>query len=409
VTTNHKLFKMKKLALTLLILFISCQSNNKNEFENKVISEIKKTDIPAVVMGKIHKSGQMDFYSFGPSRYDRNDTIGKKNIFRIASMTKAIASVAALQLVERGEITLDEPLDKLLPEMSSIPILNDSNEIVKPKKSITLRHLLTHTAGFGYDFTSPKLNKWNKIKNGVNWQFNDKPRVFEAGSSFLYGTNIDWVGVLIEKISGINLEDYLRKNITGPLQMNSTWFNVPDELFEKTVTYYKRDKDKRELIPQETYVRKKVTKFNAGGGLSSSPEDYGKFLLCMINKGAINGIRILKEETFDLLNSPQLTEFKQIHRSFPNRTNNEPRGDKDTFYDNYDNWTLAWGYDENSIVRPVGTAYWAGIRNTFFTIDFKNDFALVYMTQVNPFNDMNAFNLFTSFERLIYEDIKSTK
>jgi CubicO group peptidase (beta-lactamase class C family) len=398
---------MKKLALTLLVLFISCQSNDKNEFENKVISEIKKTDIPAVVMGKIHKSGQMDFYSFGPSRYDRNDTIGKKNIFRIASMTKAIASVAALQLVERGEITLDEPLDKLLPEMSSIPILNDSNEIVKPKKSITLRHLLTHTAGFGYDFTSPKLNKWNKIKNGINWQFNDKPRVFEAGSSFLYGTNIDWVGVLIEKISGINLEDYLRKYITGPLQMNSTWFNVPDELFKKTVTYYKRDKDKGKLIPQETYVRKKVTKFNAGGGLSSSPEDYGKFLLCMINKGALNGIRILKEETFDLLNSPQLTEFKQIHRSFPNRTNNEPRGDKDTFYDNYDNWTLAWGYDENSIVRPVGTAYWAGIRNTFFTIDFKNDFALVYMTQVNPFNDMNAYNLFTSFERLIYEDIKN--
>jgi CubicO group peptidase (beta-lactamase class C family) len=402
---------MKKLALTLLILIliISCQSNNKNEFENKVMSEIKKTDIPAVVMGKIHKSGQMDFYSFGPSRYDRNDTISKKNIFRIASMTKAIASVAALQLVERGKITLDEPLDKFLPEMTSIPILNDNIEIVKPKKSITLRHLLTHTAGFGYDFTSPKLNKWNTIKNGINWQFNYEPRVFEAGSSFLYGTNIDWVGVLIEKISGINLEDYLRKNITGPLQMNSTWFNVPDELSKKTVTYYKRDRDNGKLIPQETYVRKKATKFNAGGGLSSSPEDYGKFLLCMINKGALYGIRILKEETFDLLNSPQLTEFKQIHRSFPNRTNNEPRGDKDTFYDNYDNWTLAWGYDENSIVRPVGTAYWAGIRNTFFTIDFKNDFALVYMTQLNPFNDMNAFNLFTSFERLIYEDIKSAK
>ena len=105
MTINLKLFKMKKLALTLLILIliISCQSNNKNEFENKVMSEIKKTDIPAVVMGKIHKSGQMDFYSFGPSRYDRNDTISKKNIFRIASMTKAIASVAALQLVERGK------------------------------------------------------------------------------------------------------------------------------------------------------------------------------------------------------------------------------------------------------------------------------------------------------------------
>ena len=150
--------------------------------------------------------------------------------------------------------------------------------------------------------------------------------------------------------------------------MNSTWFNVSDELFEKTVTYYKRDKDQESLYLRKLMSEKRLQSL-AGGGLSSSPEDYGKFLLCMINKGVLNGIRILKEETFDLLNSPQLTEFKQIHRSFPNRTNNEPRGDKDTFYDNYDNWTLAWGYDENSIVRPVGTAYWAGIRNTF-TIDF---------------------------------------
>ena len=169
---------MKIPKAIFIFLLISCQSHDKNGFEKKVLDEIQKTDIPAVVMGKIYKSGKMDFYSFGPSRSDRNDTINEKNIFWIASMTKALASVAVLQLVEKGKISLDEPLDNLMPEMSSIPILNQNNEIITPSKSITLRHLLTHTAGFGYDFTSPQLNNWDLIKNDIGWTENYKPRLF---------------------------------------------------------------------------------------------------------------------------------------------------------------------------------------------------------------------------------------
>ena len=96
-------------------------------------------------MGKIHKSGQMDFYSFGPSRWERNDTISEKDLFWIASMTKVITSVAGMQLVDKGIISLDEPLDTYLPEMTEIPILNDDFELVKAKQKITLRHLLTHS------------------------------------------------------------------------------------------------------------------------------------------------------------------------------------------------------------------------------------------------------------------------
>ena len=151
---------MKKLALTIFVLFISCQSDNKNEFENKVISEIKKTDIPAVVMGKIYKSGQMDFYSHGPSRWQRNDTISEKDLFWIASMTKVITSVAGMQLVDKGIISLDESLDKYLPEMTEIPILNDDFELVKAKQKITLRHLLTHSSGFGNKNSHPKMIEW---------------------------------------------------------------------------------------------------------------------------------------------------------------------------------------------------------------------------------------------------------
>ena len=391
---------MKKMILILLLVnLISCQDNP----EKIIKKEISNTKIPAVVMGKISKDGQMQFFSKGPSRWDRNDTIGKKNIFKIASMTKALASVAALQLVEQGKITLDEPLDEYLPEMSSIKILNKNNEIIEPKNSITLRHLLTHTAGFGYWFTSTQLSNWNQLKKDLDWNEKYEPRLFESGSNYMYGTNIDWVGRLVEKISEMNLEDYLRKNITGPLEMNSTWFNVPEELEDLIVSSSIRNNDSGELIKNE-YTKRKITKsFNAGGGISSSPEDYGKFLVCMLNKGKVNGVEILKEQTFDLMNTPQLDKFKTTHRYVPvGNVDTKARGDKDNFFDSYDNWTLAWAYEENSTIRPNGTGYWAGFYNTYFTIDFENEFALVYMTQILPFNDMESYNLFTSFEKYIY-------
>ena len=166
---------MKKLTLLLLFIpFLSCNQDIKN----KVNKEINTSQIPAVVMGKIDKNGNMEFFSNGPSRWDRNDTINENNIFRIASMTKALGSVAALQLVEQGKITLDEPLDDYLPEMSSRKIINENNEIIEPKNSITLRHLLTHTAGFGYWFTSEKLSRWNQLKEEINWNENYRPRLF---------------------------------------------------------------------------------------------------------------------------------------------------------------------------------------------------------------------------------------
>ena len=261
-------------------------------------------------MGKINKNGEMTFYSKGPSRWERNDTINEKNIFRIASMTKALGSVAALQLVEQGKITLDESLDELLPEMSKRMILNEGNEIVVPKNSITLRHLLTHTAGFGYRFTSPQLAKWNTLKKEINWKEEYEPRLFESGTSFMYGTNIDWVGILVEKISGMTLEDYFRTHITGPIEMNSTWFNVPGELEPLVAGSSIRNQDTGVLLKNEYIKRPQTTSYNAGGGLSSSPEDYGKFLACMLNKGTLNGVKIMEESTFDLLNTPQLNEFK---------------------------------------------------------------------------------------------------
>ena len=151
-------------------------------------------------------------------------------------MTKAITSVAALQLVEQGKLQLDEPLDKLMPEMAEIPILSKDGKLVKATKSITLRHLLTHTAGFGYPFFHDGLDKFSK-NMPANYAYQDLPRVFEAGSSWQYGTNTDWVGKIVEKVSGKDLETYFRDNILKPLGMNRTFFSVPDSLVSEISTF----------------------------------------------------------------------------------------------------------------------------------------------------------------------------
>ena len=338
---------MKRM-FVIIFLFYSCNiSNKENELSTSIQTLFDNSPIPAVVVGKVDKTGTATFYTKGPAIWENEKNIDENSIFRIASMTKALTSVSAMQLVEQGIISLDEPLDSLLPEMSKIPILDKDNNLIQPKASITLRQLLTHTAGFGYWFTSKRIRDWNSIKEKLNikeWNYDDNPRLFESGSEFMYGTSIDWAGILVEKLSGLSLEEYFRKNISEPLGMNSTWFNVPEELHHLIVSSSTRDKSTNELINNPQKIPKERKKFSGGGGLFSSPTDYGRFLICMLNKGTYNNTTIIKSETFDLMNSPQLETYKQQHRYVEvGNVDNDARGDKDNFFDNSGAFNLVHG------------------------------------------------------------------
>ena len=154
---------MKKI-FVIIFLFYSCNTlNRENELSISVQALIDSSSIPAVVVGKVDKKGTATFYAKGHATWESEDNIDENSIFRIASMTKALTSISAMQLVEQGIISLDEPLDSLLPEMSKIPILDEDKKLIEPTKSITLRHLLTHTAGFGYWFTSNRIRDWDSI------------------------------------------------------------------------------------------------------------------------------------------------------------------------------------------------------------------------------------------------------
>ena len=232
-----------KQYIILFVLFLSCSNLNAQKDPHahdeltqsidKVMDSIAKNNpLPTFIVGGLTKNGLFYEYHHGNKLWEGKEPITNNHIFRIYSMTKAVTSLAAMQLVERGKITLDEPLDKLMPEMAEIPILTKEGKLVKATKSITLRQLLTHTAGFAYPFLHNGLNKFQKPSD---WKYQDFPRVYEAGEKWQYGTNIDWIGKIVEKISGQTLEMYFKENITGPLGMNRTFFSVPDELVNEII------------------------------------------------------------------------------------------------------------------------------------------------------------------------------
>ena len=380
------------------IALILCMGCTNSDDSPELTEYFQDSSLPAAVMGSAATDGPVEWHTFGPAVWGEDEAVTQNHIFRIASMTKAITSVAAMQLVEQGLIGLDEPLDELMPEMAAIPILTEEGELVQSEEPITLRHLLTHTAGFGYEFTSPRLAEFDPEE----WDYADNPRLFEPGDRFLYGTNTDWAGKVVEKVSGQDLEAYFRENITGPLGMDRTWFNVPDSLKENIVSIGMRDStgfQENERIPQEL-----VTEYSGGGGLYSSPVDYLTFLTAILNDGEYENGQILKPETVSMLFENQLPSGITLQFDTLEGALTSTSGD---FQDETDVFSLAWAIEanEDEDVRAQGAGYWAGIANSYYTIDKANGVAIVYFTQFLPFNDKESYDFYRLYEEQVYSEM----
>lgn len=209
---------------------------------------------------------------------------------------------------------------------------------------------------------------------------------------------------IIEKISGEDLETYLRKNVTGPLKMNSTWFNVPENLKENIVSWGVRDS-----IGLQEYPRvpdEPVTEYSAGGGLFGSPKDYITFLECIMNNGKYDGGQILKPETIELMFKNQLPNGLSINWGIPDSGLPETMG---RFPDESDTYGLAWAIEnsEDELVRTKGPIYWSGIANSYYTLDKDKGIAVVYFTQFLPFNDKVSYDFYRLFEKEVYTSLKT--
>jgi CubicO group peptidase (beta-lactamase class C family) len=327
------------------------------------------------------------------------------SIFRIASMTKAITTTAALQLVEQGKVTLDEPVSKHLPELAKLEVLEGFNASGKPmlrpaKTPIALRHLLTHTSGCAYSTWNPMLAQYIKVAGLTPRTVAPLiPLVFEPGTKWHYGPSVDWAGKLVEKISGLTLEQYFQNNILQPLGMKSTSFLVKPENFDRLVSSYRRQPDGKLKEDPRTQPAP-PTAYNGGGGLFSTAADYIRFTQMILRKGhGPNKEEILRPKTVELMSVNQIgaipiERLKTTDRSVTEDLDVGP-GNKYTYGFLLNTMTSPEG-------RPPGTLMWAGVENSFYWIDPRRSICAVIMMQFFPFLDPQGAGMLTDFTKAVY-------
>src|SRR5690242_12246035 len=273
---------------------------------------VERKDVPGVVALVTNRERVLYVGAFGVADVSTGRALTPDALFRIASMTKPVTSLALMQLVEQGKMRLDDPADKYLPELVGLKVFQSfdaaSGEYtLRPAtKRPTLRHFLTHTSGLAYPFTSEIWRDF-KPKAGESYPFGG-PLLYEPGERWHYSTSTDVVGRLVEVVSGQKLEDYFRQHIFAPLKMNDTSYNVPAEKGPRMVAQQQRagakmDGDVELQTPQPGLT---IAAPVGGGGLASTAEDYGRFMRMLLNGGTLDGVRLLKAETVALMGQNQI-------------------------------------------------------------------------------------------------------
>ena len=364
---------------------------------------IARRKIPAVVAMVAGPDRVLYMGAFGHRESD-GPPLQLDSIFRIASMTKAVTTVAALQLVEQGKVSLDEPVARHLPQFKNVQLLAgfdaQGEPILGPAVTPpTLRHLLTHTSGLCYDMWDPDMFRYtSKHPTADNVP---GPLIFEPGTRWQYGQGLDWTGRLVETVSGLTLEDYFQQNICTPLGMADTSFIFPADKFERLVTNYHRN-ESGDLQQDERKLPTAPKTFGGGGGLYSTAADYIRFMQMILNQGlGPNGARVLRADTVAEM------EVNQIGVLTPGKMKTQRpdlTSDVDVQPGRTEKWSL--GFLLNTTAYPggrsAGSLAWAGLLNTYYWIDPKRDLCAVILMQYLPFADQRALSLLGEFEQAVY-------
>ena len=373
----------------------------------------QKTDakeIPGVVA--MAATGNEVIYqgAFGKRDLSKDDSMTADSVFWIASMTKAITTAAGMQLVEQGKLSLDDPIGKLLPDLASPQVLEGFDAKGEPKlrpakKPITLRHLMTHTAGFAYDMWNGDMGKYLE-KTGTPGIISCQnaalktPLMKDPGTRWEYGTNIDFVGKAVEAASGKRLDAYLRDHMFTPLGMSDTAFKINESMRKRLVGMHARGEDGQlAAIPFEL---EQAPEFHmGGGGLYGTAADYIKFTQMILNKGRGNGNQLLKPETVATMGQNHIGELTmgKMTTVAPVYTN-----DVDLYPDIVKKWGLSFLINTARTPegRSTGSLAWAGLANTYFWIDPARNIAGVILMQLLPFADNKCLEAFAGFERGVY-------
>ena len=363
----------------------------------------------AGAVGFIARDGKIVYNkSFGVSNIEAKTPMHTDDIFRIASQTKAITSVAVMMLFEEGKFLLDDPISKYIPEFANPKVLDKFNEkdttytTVQANREVTIRDLLTHTSGIDYagigsdhmnaiyaksgiptGFVSEKINLGDKMR-----KLGRLPLVHQPGARFTYGLNVDVLGYLVEILSGETLDKYFRTHIFEPLGMNDTYFYLPASKYDRLVKVTSEDKNHKLVNSSSAFVNYPLaegTYYSGGAGLSSTIKDYATFLQMLLNKGEYNGKRLLARRTVELMTTNQIGDL--------------PLG-MDKFGLGFE-ITTATGQSKLGISE--GSFAWGGYFATTYWADPKERLVCLLFLQQSPFSHSEITD---KFRAMVYQTLE---
>ncbi|HEY7392193.1 MAG TPA: serine hydrolase domain-containing protein [Bryobacteraceae bacterium] len=369
---------------------------------------IQQRMIPAVTATVATADHVLYTGAFG-KRTAEGSAIQPDAIFRIASMTKAVTTTAAMQLVEQGKLSLTGPASQYLPELGNLQVLHGFDSAGKPilrpaKRQVALHHLMTHTSGFVYAVWDGDLTRYDKATGNsqpAGAVAPLTPLMFEPGTQWQYGTGIDWTGKIVEKVSGLTLEQYFQRNILEPLGMKDTTFIFPEAKLDRLASSYRRQSDgalKEE--PVTTPVAPK--EYNGGGGLFSTAPDYIRFTQMILRKGkSADGKQILQPKTIAMMSANQIGSVN-VHKM--KSMDPTVSADVDMHPGAADKYTFGFLMNPTAYEggRSAGSLAWAGVENTFYWIDPRRNVCAVIMMQFFPFVDAQAVGMLHDFEQAVY-------
>ena len=389
-------------------------ANRLDRIDNAINVEIASGKIPGAVALVIRNGSVAYFKSFGFSDIDSQATMQNDAIFRMASMTKAITTTAAMILYEQGHFRLSDPVSKYIPEFSDVSVVSavDSEGNVSTTHAATtaikIIDLMTHTSGIGYPFITSSVQKSYLdagIIDGLTIQdttlasqmalLAEQPLMFEPGSKFAYGLSTDLLGYLVEVISGQSLAQFFAQEIFVPLDMHDSHFYLPKDKAERLVTLYAHIEDDGLVVSQgdestillydpQYPIAGAQTYFSGGAGLSSTARDYGRFLQMLLNDGELDGARILGRKSVELMRAPRVDL------------------DNDGAPDFGLGFTVVGDLGKTGELGSVGSYSWGGAFNTSYWIDPSENLIGVFMSQVRPVDS----DITKRFRTLVYQALE---
>jgi methyl acetate hydrolase len=394
-------------------------STGFNASANAVLGRIVASNprVPGVVAMVTDRHRNIYEGAAGKRRLDQAAEMTTDSVFAIFSTTKAITGTAILQLVEQGNLDLDAPAKVYAPDIGKLQVIEGFDakgepKLRPPKRDVTTRMLMVHTAGFGYDFFSHTYNRLAQEKDQPSVITSSKaslmtPLLFDPGDKWEYGTNIDWCGQIVEAITGKRLGEVFKTRIFEPLGMNDTSFDLTDAMRSKLAGVHARGPD-GSLTPMDFELPANPEVHMGGHGLYATVGDYMRFIRMWLNDGAGDNGRVLKPETVRMAAQNHLGDKKvtPLPGVIPSLSN-----DAEFFPGQSKSWALTFmiNNEQAPTGRPAGALGWAGLANLFYWIDRANGFGGFWATQILPFGDPASFVGYLNFETAFYDSLKLRK